>query len=105
GAAPEVAIVTNPIKIGLGMQIGSIDQLFTQGNLEATGVTTDLAIEGDSFFVVSDGSQRYFTRSGAFQLDATGRLVASTNGFVVQGGMAQNGVLSASLTDHRLPVR
>lgn len=103
GAATEVAGGTNPIQIGLGMQIGSIDQLFTQGNLEATGVTTDLAIEGDSFFVVSDGSQRYFTRSGAFQLDATGRLVASTNGFVVQGRMAQNGVLSDSITDIRLP--
>src|SRR5690606_26122705 len=103
GASTDVAGGINPIQVGLGMNIGSIDLLFTQGNLESTGVTTDLAIQGDSFFVVSDGAQRYFTRSGNFQLDASGRLVASTNGFVVQGRMATNGVLSDTVTDVRLP--
>ncbi len=85
------------------MNIGSIDLIFTQGNLEATGVTTDLAIQGDSFFVVSDGSKQYYTRSGNFQLDADGRLVASTNGFVVQGRLAQDGVLTGEITDITLP--
>ena len=47
---------TNPTQIGLGMSISSVDQIFTQGNLESTGVTTDLAIQGPSFFVVSDGA-------------------------------------------------
>ena len=46
----------NPIQVGLGMQIGSIDTLFTQGNIETTGATTDLAIQGDSFFVVAKGN-------------------------------------------------
>ena len=45
----------NPIQIGSGMNIGSIDQLFTQGSLESTGQTTDLAIQGDAMFVVKIG--------------------------------------------------
>jgi flagellar hook protein FlgE len=93
----------NPIQVGLGMQIGSIDQMFTQGNIETTGVSTDLAIQGDSFFVVAKGNQHFYTRSGNFQLDADGRLVSPTNGFVVQGRMAQNGVLQDGITDIRLP--
>jgi flagellar hook protein FlgE len=75
----------NPIQIGSGMNIGSIDQLFTQGSLESTGQTTDLAIQGDAMFVVSDGTRRFYTRAGNFQLDADGRLIAANNGFVVQG--------------------
>ena len=93
----------NPIQVGLGMQIGSIDQMFTQGNIETTGVNTDLAIQGDSFFVVAKGNQHFYTRSGNFQMDADGRLVASTNGFVVQGKMAVNGILQDGITDIVLP--
>lgn len=93
----------NPIQVGLGMQIGSIDQMFTQGNIETTGVNTDLAIQGDSFFVVAKGNQHFYTRSGNFQLDADGRLVSPTNGFVVQGRMATDGVLQDGITDIRLP--
>jgi flagellar hook protein FlgE len=103
GDASSVSGGVNPIQVGLGMNIGSIDLLFTQGNLENTGVTTDMAIQGDSFFVVSDGKQRFFTRSGNFQLDATGRLVASTNGFVVQGKMAVDGRLTDEIQDIKLP--
>jgi flagellar hook protein FlgE len=80
----------NPVQIGLGMNIGSIDQLFSQGNLESTGQTTDLAIQGDSLFVTSRGRRAFYTRSGNFQLDADGRLVAPTNGFVVQGRLANS---------------
>lgn len=93
----------NPLQVGLGMNIGSIDVLFTQGNIETTGVTTDLAIQGDSFFVVSNGTGNSFSRSGNFQLDANGRLVASTNGYVVQGRMATNGVLTDTVVDISLP--
>ena len=80
----------NPIQIGLGMDVGSIDSVFSQGNLENTGQTTDLAIQGDSFFVVSNGSRQYYTRAGNFQLDAKGRLVNPNNGFVLQGKMANS---------------
>ncbi len=103
GDSSNVSGGVNPVQVGLGMNIGSIDLLFTQGNIEATGVTTDLAIQGDSFFVVSDGNQNFFTRSGNFQMDANGRLVASTNGFIVQGKIAQNGVLTDKIQDIKLP--
>ena len=46
---------TNPMQVGLGMSVGSIDSSFTQGNLESTGQVTDLAIEGSGFFSVSNG--------------------------------------------------
>lgn len=93
----------NPVQVGLGMNVSSIDLLFSQGSLEATGNTTDLAIQGDAFFVVSNGQQNFYTRSGNFQLDANGRLVSSTNGFVVQGRLAHNGVLSDRVGDITLP--
>lgn len=94
----------NPIQIGLGMQIGSVDMMFNQGNLETTGLNTDLAIQGDSFFVVKKGTQNYYTRSGNFQLDAEGQLVSPTNGFVVQGRMAENGVFQDGVQNIVLPV-
>ena len=93
----------NPIQIGLGMQIGSIDQVFSQGNLETTGLNTDVAIQGDSFFVVRKGNQSYYTRAGNFQVDALGQLVSPANGFIVQGRMYENGVLQDGIQDIRLP--
>lgn len=93
----------NPIQVGLGSQIGSIDTLFSQGNIETTGIATDLAIQGESFFVVAKGNQHFYTRSGNFQLDADGRLVSPTNGFVVQGRMAVNGVFQDGVQDIKLP--
>lgn len=103
GDSSNVSGGVNPVQVGLGMNIGSIDLLFTQGNIEATGVNTDLAIQGDSFFVVSDGSSNRYTRSGNFQLDANGRLVASTNGYVVQGKLAEDGILTDTIQDIKLP--
>ncbi|NOT10180.1 MAG: flagellar hook protein FlgE [Gemmatimonadales bacterium] len=89
---------TNPVQIGSGMNIGSIDQLFTQGSLQSTGQATDLAIQGDSFFVVGDGARRFYTRAGNFQLDADGRLI-SNNGMIVQGINADTtGTFSTSST-------
>jgi flagellar hook protein FlgE len=94
---------TNPIQVGLGSQIGSIDTLFSQGNIETTGIATDLALQGNSMFVVSKGGQNFYTRSGNFQLDADGKLVSPTNGFVVQGRMAVNGVFQDGIQDIQLP--
>lgn len=76
---------SNPVQIGNGARLGSLDSVFTQGGIEATGVDTDLAIQGRAFFVLSDGVNSYFTRAGAFQLDGRGQLVNPTNGYVVQG--------------------
>ncbi|OGS33415.1 MAG: hypothetical protein A2293_03385, partial [Elusimicrobia bacterium RIFOXYB2_FULL_49_7] len=97
---------TNPIQVGLGMSIGSIDTITTQGNLESTGQITDLAIEGNSYFVVSNGSGNYFTRNGAFQFDSIGKMVLPTNGFILQGKMAaEDGTFPVGTTvgDIRIP--
>jgi flagellar hook protein FlgE len=94
---------TNPMQIGVGMQIGSIDQNFSQGNLETTGLNTDLAINGAALFVVRKGSDSFFTRAGNFQVDALGQLVSPASGFVVQGRMYENGQMLDGIQDIRLP--
>jgi flagellar hook protein FlgE len=94
---------TNPEQIGLGSQIGSIDTIFTQGNLETTGTNTDLAIQGSSFFVVRKGSESLFTRDGSFKVDSNGMLVTN-DGYAVQGHGAVNGKLTDSVGDIMLPV-
>src|SRR4028119_697319 len=93
----------NPIQVGLGTQVGSIDQLYTQGNIETTGQTTDLALQGDSMFVVRKGNQSFYTRSGNFQLDADGRLVSPTNGLVAQGQAYANGEVQEGIGGARPP--
>lgn len=75
---------TNAMQIGMGSGIASVDNLFSQGNLQTTGQTTDLAIEGEAFFVVGDGMNQYYTRDGAFSMDADGHLTMA-NGLVLQG--------------------
>jgi len=85
---PGIAGGINPIQIGLGTSIGSIDVIHNQGTLESTGVTTDLAIEGKGFFILSNGVDTSYTRSGAFQFDSNGRLVNPNNGLTVQGVLA-----------------
>jgi flagellar hook protein FlgE len=78
----------NPMQIGMGMNLGSIDQLFSQGSLESTGQPFDMAIQGDGMFVLRDGEQTLYTRAGNFQLDGMGRLVSAGTGFLVQGSYA-----------------
>lgn len=74
----------NPVQIGLGVRVASIDSIFTQGALENTGGSTDVAIQGRGFFVVKYGNQEYYTRAGNFRFDSTGALV-DANGYKVQG--------------------
>lgn len=78
----------NPLQVGNGSAIGSIDSIMEQGTIESTGNDTDLAISGDGFFVVSDGQRDYYTRAGSFQWDSNGCLVIPTNGMKVQGRIA-----------------
>jgi flagellar hook protein FlgE len=79
----------NPKQVGLGMTIASIDTIFTQGSLQSTGVNTDVAIQGNGFFILKDGDKSYYTRAGAFGLDANGVLTNPSNGMKVQGWMAK----------------
>ncbi len=81
---------TNPIQLGLGMTVQSIDSLMGQGNLETTGQNTDLALQGDGFFIVNLNGNQYYTRAGAFQFDANGRLVDPGTGAIVQGKIADS---------------
>ena len=88
----------NPKEVGLGMTVAAIDNIFTQGNLQSTGVTTDLAIKGNGFFILKDGQESFYTRNGAFSLDSNGTLVNPANGMRVQGWMAEeiNGKMEVS---------
>ena len=79
---------TDPIQVGLGMSINTLDTLFSQGNIETTGQSTDLAIQGSGFFAVNLNGQTLYTRMGTFQFDADGRLVHPGTGAVLQGRMA-----------------
>jgi flagellar hook protein FlgE len=79
----------NPKQVGLGMLIATIDTIHTQGSLQTTGVMTDLAIQGNGFFVLKSGEKEFFTRAGAFGLDEDGYLVNPAHGMKVQGWMAQ----------------
>lgn len=75
----------NPKQVGLGMEVASIDTIHTEGSMQNTGRTLDLAItNGDGYFVVNDGGQTYFTRAGNFYIDDNGNLVNS-DGYKVQG--------------------
>jgi flagellar hook protein FlgE len=94
----------NAAQVGLGSQVGSIDTQFTQGTLETTGNNTDLAIQGNSFFMVKKDAQTFYTRAGNFQVDANGSLVSGNNGFVLQGHAAVNGKLQDGISDLSIPL-
>ncbi|DAB33625.1 MAG TPA: flagellar hook protein FlgE [Sulfurospirillum sp. UBA12182] len=76
----------NPMQIGLGTQVSSVTKIFKQGSVQTTDKNTDLAIQGDGFFVVSpDGGSTYkYTRNGDFAFDAQGNFTEG-NGYIVQG--------------------
>ncbi len=74
---------TNPMQIGLGSVLGSIQRDFNSGSIETTGVPTDLAIEGNGFFIVqSPDGRQFFTRDGTFKLSSASYLVTQDGAFV-----------------------
>jgi flagellar hook protein FlgE len=83
----------NPIQLGSGTQVGSMPSNFTQGSVSATGVPTDVAIQGGGFFVVQQGGVTSYTRAGDFSVDQNNFLV-TTNGQQVLGYPAVNGVVN-----------
>lgn len=76
----------NPVQVGLGVSASSTTRIFSQGSIQNSDKNTDVAIQGDGFFIVSpDGGNTYkYTRSGDFKFDASGNFV-DNNGFIVQG--------------------
>ncbi len=75
----------NPVQLGLGVLVAGTDANMEQGSLNATNRPGDLAIQGNGYFVVSDGSAMTYTRDGAFDLDANGDLVMRSTGQRVLG--------------------
>ena len=86
----------NPMQVGLGTQIAATDMVFTQGASQATGRPTDVAIQGDGFFVVQAGGAEVYTRSGAFSFDSVGNLTAPGGQMVL--GYAPGGAPGGALT-------
>lgn len=89
----------NPKQIGLGATVATIQTLHVKGNTEATNKKTDLAIEGDGYFILRDGytETKYYTRAGAFDFDPNGYLVNPSNGFRVQGWGAERDEVTRKL--------
>ena len=79
----------NPKQVGLGMTVASIDTIHTQGSLQTTGVATDIAVQGNGFFIMKNGEKEFFTRAGAFGIDEAGTFINPANGMKVQGWMAE----------------
>lgn len=96
----------DPIQVGAGVQVATNETDFTQGSVNQTGNSTDVALNGNGFFVVGNGSGAYeYTRAGNFSLTSSGSLV-TTNGLDVMGYPAVNGVVNtnAPLTAISVPV-
>lgn len=98
---------TNPIQIGLGVQLSATNTNMTQGSNQTTGRTTDLMIQGDGLFVVRKGTETLYTRAGAFTFDNTGCLT-TPSGNRVQGyaldpaGVATGGLIDVTLNTSAL---
>lgn len=98
----------NPQQVGLGVQVGGIDLLFSQGSLQTTGLVTDVSIQGNGFFVLGNGQGGLsYSRAGNFTFDNLGNLVAPSGEFV-QGyttrDAAGNVLSSGAITNIRIPV-
>jgi len=94
--------LAGPSTLGTGAATNRLTTLFGQGVLEATGNSTDMAVNGSGFFIVSDGKQDFYSRDGAFYVDQDGFLV-NTGGLNVQGYMADaTEQLSPVLSDIQL---
>jgi flagellar hook protein FlgE len=97
----------NPAQVGLGMTVAGIDVMQTQGNLQSTGRLTDMAIQGDGFFVLADGARQYYTRDGAFDIGLGGELINPASGLKVQGWVADaSGAIdtTTAVTDLIIPI-
>ena len=92
--APQAQVGgTNPAQVGLGVQVAGISTNFSQGSAQLTGRATDIMISGEGFFVTQLGNETLYSRAGAFDFDAQGRLV-SPDGALVQGWNAVDGVIT-----------
>ncbi|TAM90353.1 flagellar hook-basal body complex protein, partial [bacterium] len=98
----------NPQDVGLGVKVGTVGTDFAQGGLQTTGINTDLAINGNGFFILanSDGSGRQvYTRDGAFTLSSSGTVIDPSTGLAVQGYKANaNGQITQTGTPSAIDI-
>jgi flagellar hook protein FlgE len=97
---------TNPMQVGSGVQVASVDRNMQQGSLVDTGQPLDMAIEGAGYFVLNNGKQDVYTRSGAFAVDSEYYLVDPSTGFRVQRTGTEGvteGFQSSTSSDIRIP--
>jgi flagellar hook protein FlgE len=85
----------NPAQVGLGVKVGGISTNFGQGATQVTGRATDVALQGDGFFILKKDGQSLYSRAGAFDFDARGDLV-NPEGALVQGWGATKGVVNTN---------
>ncbi|MBS3908366.1 MAG: flagellar hook protein FlgE [Actinobacteria bacterium] len=90
---------SNAHQVGLGMMVRSVDTLMTQGSLESTGKSTDLAIQGDGFFVLDTGQGKVFSRVGAFDVNLKKDLVDPATGYYVMGWTKGNNAAKPTVID------
>ena len=82
---------TNAIQIGMGVGLAAVDTITEAGSYQSTGRNTDLAIQKEGYFVVTDGKQQYYTRAGNFDFDSKGNLVIPGSGLFIRGWNALDG--------------
>lgn len=98
-SAPGAALGgRNALQLGQGVQVAASDENMEQGSLNATNRVTDMAMVGDGYFTVTDGSSTYYTRDGGFDMDANGDLVHRATGLKLLGWQADptTGAISPS---------
>ena len=90
---------TNPVQVGLGVQLAATNANFTQGSTQTTGRPTDLMIQGDGLFVTKKGNEQLYTRAGAFTFDNTGTLVTPSGNRVQGYALDATGAPTGGLID------
>jgi len=96
---------SNPGQIGMGVGVAGTQRNFSNGALGVTGVNTDLALEGDGFFIINDGGNTQYTRAGAFMRNAQNELVTISGGRVQGYGIDDNfNIIQGAPVDMTLPI-
>lgn len=92
-------------QVGRGVLVSGVSPLFTQGSFETTTNALDMAVDGDGFFIVSDGGARYYTRAGQFSIDKKGNIV-NPDGLVLQGYLADaSGTITGTVGDLQISTK
>ncbi|MBG82943.1 MAG: hypothetical protein CMJ40_00180 [Phycisphaerae bacterium] len=105
GSAPGLSGGTNPTQIGHGAMIAGTQRNFAGGAITATGIATDMAIDGDGFFIAQMNGETLYTRDGTFQLDENRRLVTEQGAYVMGWGVDdQWNIMGGQLQSLEIPL-